>query len=101
NIRRAYTLEACLDLTGAWVVSVRFGRIGARGRRMVYPFKEEMEALALVRERLLKRLTARKRIGVDYAILRLSIHARWADKLALGKGYSEVFNFKSFAVENS
>ncbi|RME42085.1 MAG: hypothetical protein D6791_18575 [Chloroflexi bacterium] len=69
--------------------------------RVIRLFHEERKALALVRERLLKRLTARKRIGVDYVILRLSVHERWAGKLALGKGYDASLNRKTFEVENA
>jgi len=74
---RSYRLEAGTDLLGDWLVDITYGRIGTRGRRIRYAVHSEAEAKKLVRESLLRRATARKRIGVPYRFCQLTDPHQW------------------------
>ena len=74
---RAYLLEAGTDLFGAWLVDVTYGRIGTRGRRIRYVVRDEGEARKLVRDNLLRRATAKRRIGVAYQFRQLVDPQKW------------------------
>ena len=54
------------DLFGVWLVEVKFGRIGARGRTLHFTVDDEQAARRMVRERLQRRARALGRIGVAY-----------------------------------
>lgn len=71
NRFRAYRLDVARDLFGAWLVEVKFGRIGAKGRRLVSALDDEHAARRMVRKRLQRRDRAPKRIGVAYRTLEL------------------------------
>jgi hypothetical protein len=62
----SYHLKAGTDLFGTWLVDVVYGRIGARGRRIRHVAQNKDVARKLVRRRLRRRATARKRISVSY-----------------------------------
>lgn len=74
---RAYQIEAGTDLFGVWVVDITYGRIGTRGRRIRYSANDETEARGVVRSKLNRRSTAKKRIGVAYRICELIDPAQW------------------------
>lgn len=69
NRFRAYRLDVVRDLFGAWLVEVKFGRIGAKGRKLVAALDDEHAARRMVRDRLKRRNRAPKRIGVAYRTL--------------------------------
>jgi predicted DNA-binding WGR domain protein len=71
NCRRAYHLDVVRDLFGVWLVDVRFGRIGAKGRMLRLIVDDEPAARRMVRERLMRRNQAPRRIGVAYRTLEL------------------------------
>lgn len=71
NQFRAYQLNVIRDLFGAWLVEVRFGRIGARGRTLRFIVDDEPAARRMVRERMQRRNGAPGRIGVPYRTLEL------------------------------
>lgn len=71
NRFRAYQIDVSRDLFGAWLVEVRFGRIGARGRTLSVTLDDEQAARRMVRERLQRRARAPGRIGVAYRTLEL------------------------------
>ena len=71
NRFRAYQLDVVRDLFGAWLVEVRFGRIGASGRTLRFTLDDEPAARRMVRERLQRRSRAPGRIGVAYRTLEL------------------------------
>jgi predicted DNA-binding WGR domain protein len=71
NRFRAYQVDVARDLFGAWLVEVKFGRIGAKGRRLVSALEDEHAARRMVCERLRRREGAPKRIGVAYRTLEL------------------------------
>ncbi len=81
NLQRAYALEAGVDLFGAWMVAVRYGRIGCPGRRLVYVLATEAEACRVVRVRLRRRASAVRRLGVAYELRRLTDPDGWSDGL--------------------
>jgi len=56
NLSRFYTLVIERDLFGQVVLVRSWGRIGARGREIVEPYLDELEA-----EAALERIAARKR----------------------------------------
>lgn len=70
KIDRIYTLTISRDLFGMLMVEARFGRNNrTKGQvwRQTSPTLED--AMAIVRPRLLRRLTARKRLGVSYKLV--------------------------------
>jgi hypothetical protein len=69
NRFRAYRLDVARDLFGFWLVEVKFGRIGAKGRRLVSALDDELAARRMVRERLQRRGRRPSRIGVAYQTL--------------------------------
>jgi hypothetical protein len=72
NRLRAWRIEAGPDLFGVWVATVRFGRIGAADRTLGYQFASEAEVRSLVRTKLQRRGTAKRRIGVAYGVIAAS-----------------------------
>jgi predicted DNA-binding WGR domain protein len=66
NVARDYQIEACLDLFGHWIVALHWGRIGTRGQSRVVSFAAEQLARRFVGATLVKRRSAKKRIGVAY-----------------------------------
>jgi hypothetical protein len=77
DLRRAYTIEAGVDLFGAWVVAIAFGCIGRPGRRLVYVLATEVDARRAVR----RRASASRRLGVAYELRRLTDPDGWSDGL--------------------
>ena len=71
NRFRAYQLDVVRDLFGVWLVEVRFGRIGAKGRMLRFIVDDELAARRMVRERLQRRNRAPGRIGVAYRTMEL------------------------------
>jgi predicted DNA-binding WGR domain protein len=68
NIFRDYTIWLGKDLLGDWIVSITYGRIGAKGTNRIYTFNSREEALTKVRSILRKRASANKRSGCAYRI---------------------------------
>ena len=69
NRFRRWELEAAEDLFGAWIVWVRFGRIGAAGRSFARSFGDPVAADRYVRAALTRRRSAPRRIGVAYRVI--------------------------------
>lgn len=76
---RAYRIEAGIDLLGAWIVDVSYGRIGSAGRTIRYVAETEKEAKRLVRRYLRRRASAPRRIGVAYQMRSLVDPGQWLD----------------------
>ena len=66
NIRRRYCIAVDRDLFGFTLVETQWGRIGCRGQVAVHAFENQADALVFVRNKLRRRATATKRIGVSY-----------------------------------
>lgn len=66
NIARFYRIETGRDLFGWLVVECSWGRIGTTGRQRRAAFSDERDAEAFLRQKLARRATARRRIGVEY-----------------------------------
>ena len=66
NINRRYSILRSVDLFGFHVVETSWGRDGgtANGRR--FAFEDAIDADRNVRQHLLRRATAKRRIGVAY-----------------------------------
>jgi hypothetical protein len=62
NRFRACRLDVARDLFGFWLVEVKFGRIGAKGRRLV-SLDDEPAARRIVREWLQRRGRAPRRVA--------------------------------------
>ena len=75
---RAYSIEAAQNLFGEWDIEVKFGRIGRRGRSVIYSAADDATAAAIVRNCLHRRASAPKRIGVRYQIRELCDPKEWA-----------------------
>lgn len=69
NVARRYAIEMSTDLFGATIVDYAWGRIGAGGRRRRVSFEARAEALQFVFGLVRRRLSARQRIGVGYAVV--------------------------------
>jgi predicted DNA-binding WGR domain protein len=69
---RAYEIVVGQDLFGAWLVEMRYGRIGTTGRAKARSFATTEDALAQVNTCLRKRATAPRRIGVAYHVRRVT-----------------------------
>lgn len=74
---RSYTVSAGRDLFGAWIVEIRFGRIGCAGTLVTYSATDETAARKLVRQCLARRRGAPKRIGVPYQITDATAAGDW------------------------
>lgn len=74
---RSYRIDAGIDMLGAWLVEVTYGRIGTRGRCLRYAVNDEAEARNLVHRTLRRRGTAKKRIGVSYRFRELIDPWQW------------------------
>lgn len=68
NIARSWRIETGGDLFGWFVVSWRWGRIGAAGQTKALAFANPAEALPFIRRLLRRRLGAEGRIGVAYRL---------------------------------
>lgn len=74
---RSYQIDAGQDLFGVWVVDVVYGRIGTRGTHIRYSAPDEASAQKIVRSKLNRRASARKRIGVPYRVREFTDLACW------------------------
>jgi predicted DNA-binding WGR domain protein len=70
NIARGYVIEASPDLFGHIIVALHWGRIGTRGQSRLMSFAKQHDAAQFVRQTLARRASAKKRIGVDYRLVR-------------------------------
>jgi predicted DNA-binding WGR domain protein len=70
NIARAYEIDASPDLFGHWIVTLRWRRLGTKGQSRSLSFGKQSDAARLVRQTLSRRASAKKRIGVDYQVVR-------------------------------
>ncbi len=76
NHHRRYELTIGRDLLGHWTVSVNYGRTGgSRGHELRYGGIEAEPLRTIIRDRLLRRLSAPKRIGCPYRLAGLSVAA--------------------------
>ena len=75
---RAYEIEVGVDLFGAWLVEMSYGRIGTMGRSKVRSFAAAADAQAEVHACLRKRATAPRRIGVGYRLRHASQSGDWS-----------------------
>ncbi len=75
---RAYEVEVGVDLFGAWLVEMSYGRIGTMGRSKIRSFATAASAQAEVQACLRKRASAPRRIGVAYRLRRASQEADWS-----------------------
>ena len=75
NRLRRWQVDISHDLFGMWVADVQFGRIGSRGRQARLVFESQSETDAFIRERLRRRATAKRRIGVAYRYVHASDEA--------------------------
>ena len=74
---RSYVIEANPDLFGRWVIEVRYGKIGTRGRTTTYSSEDVQDAKQIVRQCLKRRASAPKRLGVPYRVQELHDPAQW------------------------
>lgn len=68
NIFRYYTLEACQDLLGDWLLTTRYGRKGYKGQVKCYGFTDKHLLEKKWDQIVHKRLHAEKRIGCNYRV---------------------------------
>jgi len=74
---RAYEIASGRDLFGAWLVEMRFGRIGTAGRTRARSFGSLDQAAAQVRVCLRRRATAPRRIGAAYQLCHAACDPEW------------------------
>lgn len=68
NHHRHYAVTVGRDLLDDWTVAIRYGRTGQAGRELRYADAEAEEIRSIIRDRLRRRLSARKRIGCSYRL---------------------------------
>lgn len=74
NHHRRYEMKIGRDLFGHWTVSIRYGRTGGSGgRQLKYGGIDAEHLRSIIRERLLRRLSAPRRIGCPYRFTRFSV----------------------------
>ena len=76
---RAYDVAAGVDLFGAWLVEMSYGRIGCSGRTKARSFPMAEEARAQVMACLRKRASAPRRIGVAYRVRSAVRSTEWCE----------------------
>jgi predicted DNA-binding WGR domain protein len=76
---RAYEVAAGVDLFGAWLVDMSYGRIGMSGRTKTRSFPGAEEARAQVIACLRKRESAPRRIGVAYRVRSAVRSEEWCE----------------------
>lgn len=81
NIARRYSVEVAPDLFGSHTIDLTYGRIGGWNRTVRLSSPSEAGAMAIVRSRLLRRATARRRIGTRYVVVRSKVSAEAEDRL--------------------
>jgi len=72
NHHRRYQVTVGRDLLDDWTVAIRYGRTGQGGRELRCASPQPDAIKAIIRERLLRRLSAPKRIGCAYRLTALS-----------------------------
>jgi predicted DNA-binding WGR domain protein len=72
NHHRHYRVTVGRDLLDDWTVAICYGRTGQAGREIRYAAPREQEMRAIIRDRLLRRLSAPKRIGCPYRLAAFS-----------------------------
>ena len=78
NCFRSYCIEAGRDLFGDWMIDVNYGRIGTAGTWQRYSAKDEAGAIRLVQQKISRRSSATRRIGVSYQICEIEDLRNWA-----------------------
>ncbi len=68
NTSRSYVIEAGKDLFGEWVIDIYYGRIGSKGQHRQYSAASEAATRRLIAQKLKRRRSAKRRIGVSYCI---------------------------------
>ena len=68
NHHRHYRVTVGRDLLDDWTVAICYGRTGQVGREIRYAASQEEAMRAIIRDRLLRRLSAPKRIGCPYRL---------------------------------
>lgn len=71
NHHRRYSIIIGRDLLDDWTVSIRYGRTGRYGREQRFGNADMHELQRIVRERLRRRLTAKRRIDCQYRLTEL------------------------------
>jgi hypothetical protein len=60
------------DLLDDWTVAIRYGRIGQKAQEQRHASQKPEEMRVVIRDRLLRRLSAPKRIGCSYRLSELT-----------------------------
>jgi predicted DNA-binding WGR domain protein len=68
NHHRRYEIVVGRDLPKDWTVTIRYGGIGQGGQEKTFATPREDEARGMIRERLLRRLSANTRISFHYRL---------------------------------
>jgi predicted DNA-binding WGR domain protein len=68
NIARDYQIDATTDLFGHIIVTLHWGRIGTKGQGRTISFADAQHAVRFVRQTLMRRASAKRRIGVPYYV---------------------------------
>jgi hypothetical protein len=74
---RSYDVVADKDLFGHIIVALTWGRIGTRGREQVLSAATLVEAQRLVRTRLARRSSLKRRLGAAYRVRHVAGDASW------------------------
>ncbi len=81
NMARRYNVEVAPDLFGHHTIDLTYGRIGGWNRTVRLSSPDETGAIGIVRSRLLRRATARRRIGARYVVVQSTVPAEAEGRL--------------------
>lgn len=83
NLARSYHITVLRDLFGLYTVDVNFGRIGSAGSTRRYAVRDIDAVRVKLREILMRRLTAPRRLGVAYTQISLFDPHHWSEQTTL------------------
>jgi predicted DNA-binding WGR domain protein len=68
NHHRQYQVRVGKDLFDQWTARITYGRVGTRGKECCFVSREPNELIRIIRQKLLARLSAPRRIGCSYVV---------------------------------
>lgn len=83
RIQRFYSVYLLPTLFGWWILRIHYGREGFQGRWVSYDVDKPLDAVALMKKKIKRRLSSLKRLGVNYHITEGYVHEDLWDRLDL------------------
>ncbi|EMB15073.1 WGR domain-containing protein [Rhodopirellula europaea] len=78
NHHRSYQMDVGKDLFGDWTLKISYGRCGRGKQVQSIAATDEKQLKRVLRERILRRMSSRRRIGCDYQLVDVDCSAELA-----------------------